>query len=76
LTRNHDRNGQDYGSDIPARDSRSPPHQEQIAEGERDAAHVDRQAHRIVYGKLVEEWSEKDMIGLLQQIGIMPPTSH
>jgi predicted ester cyclase len=32
--------------------------------------------HRIVNGKLVEEWSEKNMIGLLQQIGIMPPMSH
>lgn len=29
--------------------------------------------HRIANGKLVEKWSEKDMIGLLQQIGVMPP---
>ena len=29
--------------------------------------------HRIADGKLVEKWSEKDMLSLLQQIGIMPP---
>jgi len=29
--------------------------------------------HRIANGKLVEKWSEKDTIGLLQQIGVMPP---
>jgi predicted ester cyclase len=29
--------------------------------------------HRIANGKLVEKWSEKDMIGLLQQLGVMPP---
>jgi predicted ester cyclase len=29
--------------------------------------------HRVVDGKLVEKWSEKDMISLLQQIGVMPP---
>ena len=28
--------------------------------------------HRIAEGKLVEKWSEKDMISLLQQIGVMP----
>ena len=28
--------------------------------------------HRISDGKLVEKWSEKDMISLLQQIGVMP----
>src|SRR5207237_8979295 len=28
--------------------------------------------HRIENGKLVEKWSEKDMISLLQQIGKMP----
>lgn len=27
--------------------------------------------HRIANGKLVEKWSEKDVIGFLQQIGIM-----
>jgi len=32
--------------------------------------------HRIANGKLVEKWSEKDMIGLLQQIGVMPPIGH
>jgi predicted ester cyclase len=29
--------------------------------------------HRIADGKLAEKWSEKDMISLLQQIGVMPP---
>jgi hypothetical protein len=28
--------------------------------------------HRIERGKLVEKWSEKDLLGLLQQIGVMP----
>ena len=29
--------------------------------------------HRIANGKLAEKWSEKDMIRMLQQIGVMPP---
>lgn len=29
--------------------------------------------HRIVNGKLVEKWSEKDSLGLLIQIGVIPP---
>lgn len=28
--------------------------------------------HRIANGKLAEKWSEKDVIGFLQQIGVMP----
>jgi predicted ester cyclase len=28
--------------------------------------------HRVVNGKLVEKWSEKDVMGFLQQIGMMP----
>ena len=28
--------------------------------------------HRIANGKLAEKWSEKDMISLLTQIGVMP----
>jgi predicted ester cyclase len=32
--------------------------------------------HRIVNGKLVEKWSEKDAMALLQQIGVMPPMEH
>ena len=28
--------------------------------------------HRIANGKLVEKWSEKDIMGFLQQIGVMP----
>jgi predicted ester cyclase len=28
--------------------------------------------HRIANGKLVEKWSEKDMISLLTQLGVMP----
>ena len=29
--------------------------------------------HRIGNGKLVEKWSEKDVISLLQQLGLIPP---
>jgi predicted ester cyclase len=29
--------------------------------------------HRVANGKLVEKWAEKDVLGLLQQIGVMPP---
>ena len=29
--------------------------------------------HRIADGKLVEKWSEKDVLGFLQQIGVLPP---
>jgi len=29
--------------------------------------------HRLANGKLVEKWSEKDMIALLQQLGVMAP---
>ena len=32
--------------------------------------------HRIANGKLVEKWSEKDMIRLLKQIGMMPSQPH
>lgn len=32
--------------------------------------------HRIANGKLVEKWSEKDVIRLLQQIGMMPSPTH
>jgi len=32
--------------------------------------------HRIVNGQLVEKWSEKDMLSLLQSIGMMPPMGH
>ena len=28
--------------------------------------------HRIAKGKLVEKWAEKDVLGFLQQIGVMP----
>jgi ketosteroid isomerase-like protein len=28
--------------------------------------------HRIANGKLVEKWSEKDLMGFLQQIGVIP----
>ena len=28
--------------------------------------------HRIENGKLVEKWSEKDVLGFLQQIGVLP----
>ena len=29
--------------------------------------------HRIANGKLVEKWSEKDVLGFLVQLGVMPP---
>ena len=29
--------------------------------------------HRIANGKLVEKWSGKDVLGFLQQIGVLPP---
>jgi predicted SnoaL-like aldol condensation-catalyzing enzyme len=29
--------------------------------------------HRIANGKLVEKWSEKDALSMLQQIGVIPP---
>jgi predicted ester cyclase len=32
--------------------------------------------HRIANGRLVEKWSEKDMMGFLQQIGVMPRMSQ
>ncbi|MGC1684763.1 MAG: ester cyclase [Candidatus Acidiferrales bacterium] len=32
--------------------------------------------HRIAGGKLVEKWAEKDVLGFLQQIGVMPSPGH
>jgi len=32
--------------------------------------------HRIANGKLVEKWSEKDMMSFLQQIGAVPAASR
>lgn len=32
--------------------------------------------HRIADGKLVEKWAEKDVLGFLQQIGVIPPMGH
>ena len=32
--------------------------------------------HRIAGGKLVEKWSEKDMLTFLQAIGVIPPMHH
>jgi len=32
--------------------------------------------HRIADGKLVEKWSEKDVLGFLPQIGEMPAPEH
>ncbi|MEW2574826.1 ester cyclase [Streptomyces syringium] len=29
--------------------------------------------HRIENGKLAEKWSDKDTLGLLQQLGVLPP---
>ncbi len=32
--------------------------------------------HRIANSKLVEKWSEKDVLGFLTQIGAVPPPGH
>jgi predicted ester cyclase len=32
--------------------------------------------HRVSDGKLVEKWSEKDVMGFLQQIGVIPRMPH
>ncbi|HZL53627.1 MAG TPA: ester cyclase [Terracidiphilus sp.] len=32
--------------------------------------------HRIANGKLVEKWAEKDVLGFLQQIGVIPSPSR
>ena len=32
--------------------------------------------HRIANGKLVEKWAEKDVLGFLRQIGVMPSHGH
>jgi hypothetical protein len=32
--------------------------------------------HRVADGKLVEKWSETDILGFLQQIGVMPSPEH
>jgi len=32
--------------------------------------------HRIAKGRLVEKWAEKDVLGFLQQIGVMPAARH
>jgi predicted ester cyclase len=29
--------------------------------------------HRVAEGKLVEKWSDKDVLGMLQQLGVIPP---
>jgi predicted ester cyclase len=29
--------------------------------------------HRVADGKLVEKWSDKDQLALLQQLGVLPP---
>ena len=32
--------------------------------------------HRIANGKLVEKWAEKDVLGFLRQIEVVPPMQH
>jgi len=32
--------------------------------------------HRIANGKLAEKWSDKDVLGFLQQIGVLPPPTR
>jgi predicted ester cyclase len=31
------------------------------------------EVYRVTGGKLAEEWVELDMLGLLQQLGVIPP---
>jgi predicted ester cyclase len=31
---------------------------------------------RIADGKIVEHWNETDMLGMLQQLGLVPPPRH
>jgi hypothetical protein len=28
--------------------------------------------HRIAHGRLAEKWAEKDVLGFLQQLGVIP----
>jgi predicted ester cyclase len=32
--------------------------------------------HRVANGRLVEKWAEKDVLGFLQQIGVLPALRH
>jgi predicted ester cyclase len=32
--------------------------------------------HRVADGKLVEHWAESDQLGLMQQLGLVPPPRH
>ena len=32
--------------------------------------------HRVAGGKLVEHWAESNLLGLLQQLGALPPMGH
>ena len=32
--------------------------------------------YRIVDGKIVEQWTESDMFGLMQQLGVVPTPGH
>jgi predicted ester cyclase len=32
--------------------------------------------YRIVGGKIVEQWTEVDMLGLMQQLGVVPAPEH
>ncbi len=32
--------------------------------------------HRIAGGKIIEHWVEADMLGMLQQLGLVPPPRH
>lgn len=29
--------------------------------------------YRVVNGKIVEEWWQEDILGLMQQLGVLPP---
>jgi ketosteroid isomerase-like protein len=32
--------------------------------------------HRVVDGRLAEKWSQKDVLGFLQQLGVLPQPDH
>jgi predicted SnoaL-like aldol condensation-catalyzing enzyme len=42
----------------------------------KEATFTSMDIYRIVDGKVVEQWVEADMLGLLQQLGILPTPGH
>src|SRR5262245_23255436 len=45
---------------------------EGIAPTEKEATVTSTDIYRIVGGKIVEQWTEEDMLSLLQQLGLLP----